>query len=327
MQAYKDAGVDIEKADQLLSTLSRRFRLTHNGQVKHHPSGYAALFDQGHQYLVACTDGIGTKVQLAKELGYYGSLGQDLVAMVINDMICVGAKPLFFLDYLGTDQLKIREHRELLEGLTQTCMEFNIPLIGGETAEMPGVYHQNEVELVGFAVGEVKKSQCVWGDQVRSGDTLWALPSSGLHSNGYGLARKLFRHADKDFKRLMLTPTKIYLNEVQSLLSACPSDIQAMANITGGGVKNILRVTKGLGIDLDTPKWTKSDPLFSALAQKLNHQNKDLYLTFNMGIGFVMISRSPSFDQQLTSLGIDHFKLGQVTDRHQGIILDSEHIY
>jgi phosphoribosylformylglycinamidine cyclo-ligase len=287
---YKKAGVDIEKGDELVSWLSSdRNRSPHQDQVVSGIGGFSALFrldlkKYKNPLIVSSTDGVGTKVLLAAQSKKYFSVAQDLVGMCVNDLLCCGADPLFFLDYYACGKLDLDAAKEFLTGLRAACAEADCNLIGGETAEMPGVYKDPDFDCAGFAVGVVDEG-ATWGPhKVQLGDVLLALPSSGFHSNGYSLLRKVFEEDMEDWITELLTPTRLYTQTIRTLKNEI--DIHALAHVTGGGLDNLLRVVpKGLSLQLRP--WKIPNPFLEV--KKRTQMNWDSLLkTLNCGLGMVL---------------------------------------
>ena len=267
--SYQDAGVDIDTGNKLVEEIKPIVNNTHRPGVVSSIGGFGGLFDlkkSGFKdpILVAATDGVGTKLKLAVEMTNYGSIGQDLVAMCVNDLICQGAEPLFFLDYYATGKLNLCTGKEIISGISSACFNSNCALIGGETAEMPGVYKDGDFDLAGFAVGAMERDNS-FPKKIKKGDTLLALPSSGIHSNGFSLVRKVLKvkkikiKKNEYLKKELIKPTKIYVKEIIKLINK--NLINGCANITGGGIEdNIKRVIpKNLcaNIELDKIKTQK----------------------------------------------------------------------
>lgn len=299
---YKEAGVDVEKGDLFVEKIKRFVGETYTDRVVGGVGGFAALYEMDEdRYLAAGTDGVGTKVKLAQELGIHHTIGQDLVAMCVNDVICTGAKPLFFLDYLACGKLDLEVHSQLVEGIAKACKEVKCALIGGETAEMPGVYAEGVYDLAGFCVGEVFKKNWLNAERVKAGDTLVGIASSGFHSNGYSLVRKLIKDNETELKKQCLTPTKLYVNLVQSLLKSQPENIHGVSHITGGGFHNIPRMNEDLGYDITNLPTDEFRPAFmNEIVKRSGMDKAKSYETFNMGVGLVIACANP--DKLLAAL-------------------------
>jgi len=287
---YKDAGVDIDAGTELV----RRIAAMAPGI-----GGFGGLYPFGDSYLVAGTDGVGSKLKLAFEMGIHDTIGIDLVAMSVNDIITSGAKPMFFLDYFATSHLDVDVAEQVIKGIVEGCRQSDCALLGGETAEMPGFYAEGEYDLSGFAVGSVKKEDLIDGSTITAGDVLVGLPSSGVHSNGFSLVRKVIAKcgaslndklpaSDISVGEALLTPTTIYVKQVLELLSK--GGIKGIAHITGGGfTDNIPRIfPQGLGVTVNTGSW-EVPPIFKWLQEKGAVEDAEMRRTFNMGIGMVLI--------------------------------------
>lgn len=290
---YRDSGVDIDKADQLVDYIARAAKRTYSPGVVAGIGGFSAAFSMPKGYknplLVSCTDGVGTKLKIAFALNKHSTVGIDLVAMSINDLVTCGAKPLFFLDYFATGKLNSRQAKEVLKGIIEGCKISNCALIGGETAEMPDFYAPGEYDLSGFAVGIVEKDKIIDGRKIKPGDMVIGLASSGLHSNGFSLVRKLISKKEwKKFEEVLLKPTKIYSNLILKLIEKF--SIKGIAHITGGGfLENIPRILPdGTGIIIKKGTW-KVHKIFNILQKLGNISDDEMYRTFNMGIGMVLV--------------------------------------
>ncbi len=290
---YKEAGVDIEKGDAFVEKIKSKVKKTYGARVLEGVGGFACLYDMGEDRILAAgTDGVGTKLMLAQKLGIHNTVGIDLVAMCTNDVLCTGAKPLFFMDYLATGKLDVEAAASIVEGVVEGCLQSKAALIGGETAEMPGMYQNGEYDLAGFCVGEVYKKNLLGGDKVKEGHTLIALGSSGAHSNGFSLLRKLIKDDETSLLEMALTPTKIYEEELRPLIEK--GLISSAAHITGGGLTNIARVNKNFDYKINfLPGLDDISPIFSILKKRSNLEDKELYRTFNMGMGIVLSTDKP----------------------------------
>lgn len=306
--SYKDAGVDIEKGDALVEKIKRKVQSTCGPRVVSGVGGFACLYDiDGDRMLAAGTDGVGTKLIVAQECGIHHTIGIDLVAMCANDIVCTGAKGLFFMDYLATGALDLGVSEQIIDGIVEGCRQANLALIGGETAEMPGVYEEGTYDLAGFAVGEVFKKDLIDGSLVQEGDYIVGIASSGIHSNGLSLARKLISAQEAAWKEL-LTPTTIYCSDIDSLNREA---IHGLAHITGGGLCNVARMNEGFDYHIDVvPELL---PIFSLLKERSALSAEELYRTFNMGVGMVVVTSDPTHVQQ--SVRGESWVLGRV---HKG---------
>ncbi len=284
---YKDAGVDIQKADRFVDSIKRFAGSTFDEKVVTNLGGFCALYDMGDRYLAAATDGVGTKIRFAIEMGLHDTIGQDLVAMCVNDLICAGARPLFFLDYLATGRLDLKSHKDVVEGIARACKEAGVALIGGETAEMPGMYQFDDYDLAGFCVGEVQKNKVITGNRIKPGDVIIGLESSGPHSNGYSLIRKVVAKHERDLMRELLTPTRLYVQPILRFIDTNPGLIKGMAHITGGGFQNIARMNKERKFKITN--YPEPPQIFKLLQHRTGLSHEELYSTFNMGIGFTVV--------------------------------------
>jgi phosphoribosylformylglycinamidine cyclo-ligase len=302
---YAAAGVDQGKKDRIIDRILSMIRGTYDRGVIDLPWGFAGLYSLSRSsafrkplkdpVLVACTDGVGTKLKLARALGKHDTVGIDLVAMSVNDLVVTGARPLFFLDYIATAKADRRVLLAIVKGIVDGCRQSECALLGGETAEMPGMYEAGDYDLAGFCVGVADRKDLIDGSGVRPGDDVVALASSGLHSNGYSLARKIVgkrslseRFGNSTLGRVLLAPTRIYARSVKTLLEK--HSVRALANITGGGmVENIPRVIpKGCAVEIREGSWPVP-PIFPFL-QKLGDVPRDeMHRVFNMGVGMVLV--------------------------------------
>ncbi|MDR1952794.1 MAG: phosphoribosylformylglycinamidine cyclo-ligase [Elusimicrobiota bacterium] len=286
---YKKSGVNIDAGNELVKKIKKNFP---------HIGGFGGLFPlYKTQYnLVGSTDGVGTKLKLAFLLNKHDTIGIDLVAMNVNDLICVGAKPLFFLDYFACSKLNVAKAQEIIKGISKGCALANSPLIGGETAEMPGFYKNGEYDLAGFSVGIVEKGKEISGKNINAGDVLIGINSSGPHSNGYSLIRKVFSQKEiKKYWKELLEPTRIYVNEILSAIKKFnqkKENITGIAHITGGGFYDKIGriIPKNLCAVIDTKSW-EVPKIFNLIKEKGNVPQKEIYRTLNMGIGMVLIVR------------------------------------
>ena len=290
--SYRTAGVDVEAGDQLVDWLveSEAEKRPRQNQIVSGIGGFAAVFRASFgQYkkpcLVAATDGVGTKILLAAHSGRHGAVGQDLVAMCVNDLVCSGAEPLFFLDYYATGRLEGEQAKQFLSSVRQACHSVNCALIGGETAEMPGVYQPGDFDAAGFAVGVVDEDLMLGPKDVRAGDIVLGVSSSGFHSNGYSLLRKVFAEDLDAWMDRLLTPTALYVNLVLELHRA--GLIKAAAHITGGGMENIPRVLpRGLELPLQDWAWPES---FVEVQDRTQMSREEMLKTLNCGVGMALV--------------------------------------
>ncbi len=330
---YRDAGVDIDAGNEVVERIKPLVRRTMRPEVLGGVGLFGGLFDLSGRYrepvLVSGTDGVGTKLILAKQLNRHDSIGQDLVAMCVNDVLVQGAEPLFFLDYFATGKLDVQTTVDVVAGITRGCEIAGCALIGGETAEMPDMYPPGEYDLAGFTVGAVEKSKLVDSSKVRAGDVLIGIASSGPHSNGYSLVRKILARAgnplDLDLGGVMLAdalmePTRIYVKPVLELLAR--HDIHAMAHVTGGAlVEKIIRVVpKEFGLEIDTSSWPLP-AVFDWLQREGNVAREEMWRTFNCGIGYVLMTAPgdvAAIEADLDRLGLAHWRIGQVVPAGEG---------
>lgn len=334
--SYKDAGVDIDAGEALVSRIKSVAKATTRPEVVGGLGGFGALcrIPQGYKspLLVSGTDGVGTKLKLALDLNWHDTIGQDLVAMCVNDLLVCGAEPLFFLDYYATAKLDVDTAEAVIKGIGDGCLLANCALIGGETAEMPGMYHGDDYDLAGFCVGVVEESEVITGQNVQEGDVLLALGSSGVHSNGYSLVRKVIEVAkadittetlgDKTLAQLLMAPTKIYVKSIGALQKALGNtNIHAMAHITGGGLtENLPRVLPTeLSAQINLDSWDLP-PIFAWLQQQGNIAQSEMLRTFNCGVGFVVVIPKDKADQAIEVLkeqGEHVWQIGQIVRRDE----------
>ena len=325
--SYKDAGVDIDAGDALIERIKPYAKKTMRGGVLNGLGGFGALFEISKKYqnpvLVSGTDGVGTKLKLAFEWGFHDTVGIDLVAMSVNDILVQGAEPLFFLDYFACGKLDIDTAADVIKGIAQGCEQSNCALIGGETAEMPTMYPDGEYDLAGFAVGAVEKDKIINGSTITAGDVILGLASNGVHSNGFSLVRKVLEVSKADLnmnmggvtlQQAISAPTRIYVKPILATLEQI--NIKGMAHITGGGLtENVPRVLpEGLQAVIHSNSWTRS-PLFQWLQQAGNISDDEMHRVFNCGIGMVVIVSANDADKAreiLSAQGETVFTLGEI---------------
>ena len=334
---YREAGVDISAGNQAVDLIKQRVKATWRPEVMTDIGGFGGLFalNSGkyrQPVLVSGTDGVGTKLRVAHSLNRHDTIGIDAVAMCVNDIIVSGAEPLFFLDYLAVGNLQPEMVSEVVGGVAEGCRQAGCALIGGETAEMPGFYGENEYDIAGFVVGVVERSQIIDGSGIKAGDCLIGLASSGLHSNGYSLARKVLLEVaglglhdyvselGKTVGEELLVPTKIYVSIVRELLKRYP--IQGMAHITGGGLlENVPRILPvGLQARFQLGEWPVP-PVFSLIQDKGPVAKLEMYRTFNMGLGMVLVVSSEVAAEIITFLNAQGelaYQVGQIVVRKNG---------
>ncbi len=329
---YAGAGVDVARGEKVIDNLGTRIISTWNNAVVPNVSGFKGVYDHGDDYLIGATDGVGTKLLVAIKQGDLTTVGQDLVAMCVNDISRVGGRVLFFLDYLATGKLEERMHRQILDGIVEGCKIGGFPLLGGETAEMPGMYEPGHFDLAGFAVGEVRKDRLLTGAEIQPGMSLLGIESSGIHSNGLSLARKIFfdklgldvddyvPELETTVGRALLQPTLIYTQAVQDLLEMFPGQIQGMAHITGGGILNKLpkALPQGLGAEVQEGSWP-IHPIFDYMAEKGPVSIDEMCRTFNMGLGMVAVVEDkgaiPEMQSRLSSVHkLKSYDIGKVVE-------------
>jgi len=298
---YRDAGVDIDAGDALVQKIKPFVARTHRTGILGAIGGFGGLFELPvAQYrqpvMVSGTDGVGTKLRLAIDLDTHGTVGIDLVAMCVNDILVCGAEPLWFLDYFATGQLQVEQASCVVEGIAEGCVQAGAALLGGETAEMPGMYQQDDYDLAGFAVGVVEKDQIIDGASVAPGDSIIGIASSGPHSNGYSLIRKIAEQHDINapfggltLGQTLMQPTRIYVKAIQSVLNA-KLPVKAMAHITGGGIsENMPRnLPDNTVAKIDLGSWP-APPIFDWLQEQGNIEHSEMLRTFNCGIGYTLV--------------------------------------
>lgn len=327
---YRDAGVDIEAGDALVDQIKPFAKRTMRPEVMSSIGGFGSMFAMPEKFkepvLVSGTDGVGTKLKLAFQLNKHDTVGIDLVAMSVNDILVQGAEPLFFLDYFACGKLDVGTAADVIKGIAAGCEESGCALVGGETAEMPGMYPAGEYDLAGFVVGCVDKANIIDGSTIADGDVVLGLASSGAHSNGYSLIRKLIEKSGIDmdsdfhgqpFKDVIMKPTKLYVKSVLALLETVP--VKGMAHITGGGItENVPRVLpSGLTAEIKSSNW-EMPPLFKWLQQQGNIAPNEMYKTFNCGIGMVMIIAQANAEQAQTILskhGETVYQIGKIRQK------------
>ncbi|MBT9383624.1 phosphoribosylformylglycinamidine cyclo-ligase [Pseudooceanicola sp. CBS1P-1] len=327
---YADAGVDIDAGNELVERIKPAAKRTSRPGTMSGLGGFGALFDlKGAGYedpiLVAATDGVGTKLRIAIDTGHVDTIGIDLVAMCVNDLVCQGAEPLFFLDYFATGKLELEQATAIINGIAKGCELSGAALIGGETAEMPGMYHKGDFDLAGFAVGAMERGEDL-PKNVAAGDVLLGLASDGVHSNGYSLVRKIVELSglgwdaacpwgEGSLGELLLTPTRLYVKN--SLAAVRAGGVHALAHITGGGLtENLPRVLDGLGAEIDFASWEKPG-VFKWLQSVGGIAEREMLKTFNYGIGMVLVvdpARAEALEALLSEAGETVCRLGTVTE-------------
>jgi phosphoribosylformylglycinamidine cyclo-ligase len=335
---YRDAGVDIDAGDELVERIKPMVKRTTRPEVLAGIGGFGAMVEvplnrYRRPVLVSGTDGVGTKLRLAIETGRHSTIGIDLVAMCVNDVVVQGAEPLFFLDYYATGRLNVDVAATVISGIVEGCAQAGAALVGGETAEMPGMYHGEDYDLAGFCVGVVEKDAIIDGSQVREGDAIIGLASSGPHSNGFSLIRKLISVAGataatqlegRPLYDQLLMPTRIYVKSLLALIAAMP--VHALAHITGGGLTdNIPRVLHdGLEARLQRERWPKP-AIFDWLARTGGIEPAEMHRTFNCGIGMIVVTAADRAQQALELLtrhGEQAMLIGQVQRGTRGVVIE-----
>ncbi|HBF4442447.1 TPA: phosphoribosylformylglycinamidine cyclo-ligase [Clostridioides difficile] len=357
MLTYKESGVDIDEGNRAVDLIKGKIKGTYDGNVVGDLGNFSGLYSlkdfvgMKEPVLLASTDGVGTKLKIAQMMDKHDTVGIDLVAMCVNDLICQGAKPLFFLDYIALGKLVPEHIEKIVGGIADGCKMSGCALIGGETAEMPGMYGEDDYDLAGFSVGIADKEKIVSGNNVKSGDVLVGISSSGVHSNGFSFIKKIFletynykmeqyvEELGMTVGEALLTPTKIYVKLALDVLAK--HDIKAIAHITGGGlIENITRVIpKGLGLDINKKSWEKP-PIFKMIEGFNAVDERELHKSFNMGIGLVLIvdkenaddvvnfinnrenDNAAYVDKKYSELLEDKaYIIGEVVDSHEGVEL------
>ncbi len=328
--SYKDAGVNKEEGYKAVELMKKAVSKTHNANVLNGLGSFGAMYELGkfkNPVLVSGTDGVGTKLEVAFKMGVYNTVGIDAVAMCVNDILCHGAQPLFFLDYMACGKLDAEKAAQLVSGVAEGCLQSGSSLIGGETAEMPGFYKDGDYDIAGFSVGVVEKEGIINGSTVEEGDVLIALPSSGVHSNGFSLVRKLITDYNEDLNgkkigEVLLTPTKIYVKPVLALLKKFT--IKGMAHITGGGLPENLPRTIREGYQAVVEKNKIRIPEIFKYLESKGVPESEMYGTFNMGVGFVLVVSSDDKDaiiSELKSHGEDAYEIGFIEKGDKGLCL------
>ncbi len=336
---YRDAGVDIDAGNLSVKLIKDSVKATYRPEVLGDLGGFGGLFAMSTKYkepvLVSGTDGVGTKLRLAFMLDKHDTIGQDAVAMCVNDILVQGAEPLFFLDYLAVGKLEPEQVADVVKGVANACKESGCALIGGETAEMAGFYAEGEYDIAGFAVGAVEKSKIITSEKVKAGDVILGLPSSGVHSNGYSLVRKIvfdvkgfkgdeyIDELGKSIGEELLTPTRLYPKSCLPLIEKF--DIHGMVHVTGGGYyENIPRaLPDNMGADIDATAWPVP-PIFGLLKEWGNVDWHEMYRTFNMGIGMIIIASADEAEKikaDLESRNEAVYEIGRVTEGSHEVVV------
>ena len=321
MLTYKNSGVDKEEGYKSVDMIKQMAVNTYSKKVLNELGSFGAMYKLGrykNPVLVSGTDGVGTKLKLAFHLKKYDTIGIDCVAMCVNDILCHGAKPMFFLDYLACGKLDAGVSSEIVKGVAEGCISSGMSLVGGETAEMPGFYNEGEYDIAGFAVGVVEKKKVINGEKIKEGDIIIGLESSGVHSNGFSLVRKLVTDLDEEYNgqkisEYLLTPTKIYVKPVSKIIKKFK--VKGMAHITGGGlIENVPRVIPdGLSAVISKDK-IKVPEIFTYLQSK-GVPEEEMWGTFNMGIGFIIVVKEKDKDKvmkKLSKYGENAYEIGRI---------------
>ena len=317
---YKDAGVDTKEGERAVKLMKDHVKATFDENVLADLGGFGGLYKapvegMKEPVLVSGTDGVGTKLKIAFDLDKHDTVGIDLVAMCVNDVLCQGAKPLFFLDYIATGKVTAEKISDIVSGVAEGCRQAGCALIGGETAEMPGFYGEDEYDMAGFAVGIADKEDIITGADIKEGDVIIGLPSTGIHSNGYSLVRKVFEDSmDDELAGVLLTPTKIYAKECAAVKGL---KVNGIVHITGGGFyENVPRVLpEGTAASIDMGTWPIL-PIFMRLQLMGGIESKEMFSTFNMGVGMMMFVDAADADEavrRIEETGEKAYVIGRVT--------------
>lgn len=330
MATYKEAGVNIEEGYNAVNLMKEHAARTFNSSVLNNIGSFAGMYElpkYKNPVLLSGTDGVGTKLKIAFQMNKYDTVGIDCVAMCVNDVLCHGGKPIFFLDYIACGKLESEKAADLVKGVSDGCLDAGCALIGGETAEMPGFYKDGEYDIAGFCVGIVEKDEIIDGSEIKDGDALIGIESSGLHSNGFSLVRKLITDLNEDFNGksmgdVLLTPTKIYVKTILSLMKKYK--IKGMSHITGGGFyENIPRMFKDNFTAVINKNSFKVPPIFKRI-MSLGVEEEHMFNTFNMGIGFVLCV-DPKFSKDIImdieKMGSKAYEIGHVEAGGKGVCL------
>ena len=324
---YKSAGVDKEEGYKTVDKIKSAVAETHNKNVLNNLGSFGAFYAIGeykNPVLVSGTDGVGTKLKIALDTKKYDSIGIDCFAMCANDILCHGAKPLFFLDYLACGKLDSNVASEIVLGMVKACKDNECALIGGETAEMPGMYQVGDYDVAGFCVGIVERDEIIDGSKIKKGDKIIAIPSSGFHSNGFSLVRKVFPNFEEEFEgkplyETLLEPTRLYYQPIHQLLKVVI--LSGIAHITGGGlIENVLRIIpNGLCAEIQTEK-IRIPSIMLELEKRGNVDRMEMFGTFNMGVGMVVVVDEKDAEKVLSTLK-DAYEIGEITENEEKINL------
>ena len=324
---YKSAGVDKEEGYKTVDKIKSAVAETHNKNVLNNLGSFGAFYAIGeykNPVLVSGTDGVGTKLKIALDTKKYDSIGIDCFAMCANDILCHGAKPLFFLDYLACGKLDSNVASEIVLGMVKACKDNECALIGGETAEMPGMYQVGDYDVAGFCVGIVERDEIIDGSKIKKGDKIIAIPSSGFHSNGFSLVRKVFPNFEEEFEgkplyETLLEPTRLYYQPIHKLLKVV--SLSGIAHITGGGlIENVPRIIpNGLCAEIQTEK-IRIPSIMLELEKRGNVDRMEMFGTFNMGVGMVVVVDEKDVEKVLSTLK-DAYEIGEITENEEKINL------
>jgi len=328
---YKQAGVNIKKADSLVDQIRKMVGSTYRKEVLKDIGGFGGLFgfnkdNYNNPVLVSSSDGVGTKLKIATLVNKHDTVGIDMVAMNVNDILCCGAEPLFFLDYLGCSKLESAVYKDIIKGTVAGCKEAGCALVGGETAEMPGMYQKGEYDLAGFCVGVVEKDEIIDGSKIKIGDTIIGLASSGLHSNGFSLVRKVLEKKELIlYSKELLKPTRIYVKPVLSLLKNSGIELKGIAHITGGAFYEKMKriIPKGTNFQIQKGSWRIPD-IFKLIQNKGNIEDKEMFHTFNMGVGMVVVvdnSLAEKTIEEFSRLGLKVWSIGKVIKGDKKVVI------
>jgi len=336
LTTYKDAGVDIDKANEFVKYIKEKVKVTFPQKLLTDFGGFASGIEiKGYRepVIFSSTDGVGTKLKIAQEIGVHNTVGIDLVAMNVNDVITTGADPLFFLDYIATGKIELDVLKQVIDGIVEGCKQGEVFLAGGETAEMPGFYPEGVYDLAGFCVGVCEKESVITGKDIEPGDVLIGIRSSGFHSNGYSLIRKVLK--DKGIKlsdsveelegtvgEVLLTPTKIYTKDVKKLKENVK--VKALAHITGGGIpENLIRVLpEGVKAVVEKDRIPENS-VFGWIQELGSIPEKEMFRTFNMGVGMIAVVSSEDLEKALSLLGEEGFVCGYIEGGERAVVISS----
>lgn len=325
---YRQAGVDIKAGAEAVNAIKEMVKRTNRPGVIGEIGGFGGLFQMPpdtyeNPLLVSSTDGVGSKVKIAQEANKHDTIGRDLVAMCVNDIVVMGAEPLFFLDYIACGKLEVALIEDIVKGISDGCVQAGCALLGGETAEMPDLYKVGEYDLAGFAVGVVERDKVIDGTTIAAGDVILGLPSSGIHSNGYSLIRKLFPDPEPEMADVLLTPTIIYVKQILALRDK--TEIHGMAHITGGGlIDNMTRILPDETAAIFNLNAWHAPELFSTIQKKGNIEQAEMFSVFNMGIGMALIlppCEAEKAGRILADMGEPCSVIGRIDKGHGNVVL------